>query len=53
MTVKELEDWLPTEESKSVGQKDDDGEAIGHKSGKENYRSSAKAIAMTIHGRRF
>lgn len=35
MTVKELEDWLPTEESKSVGQKDDDGEAIGHKSGKK------------------
>jgi len=35
MTAKELEDWLPTEESKSVGQKDDDGEAIGHKSGKK------------------
>jgi len=35
MTVKELSDWLPTEESKSVGQKDDDGEAIGHKSGKK------------------
>ena len=35
MTPKELEDWLSTEESKSVGQKDDDGEAIGHKSGKK------------------
>ena len=35
MTPKELEDWLETEESKSVGQKDDDGEAIGHKSGKK------------------
>ena len=35
MTVKELQEWLPTEESKSVGQKDDDGEAIGHKSGKK------------------
>jgi len=35
MTSKELQKWLPTEESKSVGQKDDDGEAIGHKSGKK------------------
>ena len=35
MTPKELEKWLSTEESKSVGQKDDDGKAIGHKSGKK------------------
>ncbi|MEO0685077.1 MAG: DUF3140 domain-containing protein, partial [Cyanobacteria bacterium J06649_11] len=35
MTVKELAEWLPTKASKSVGQKDDDGEAIGHKSGKK------------------
>ena len=35
MTVKQLESWLETEESKSVGQKDDgDDESIGHKSGK-------------------
>lgn len=30
---KELEDWLETEESKSVGD-DDDGESTGHKSGR-------------------
>ena len=35
MTAKELREWLKTEESQSVGQKDDDGEAIGHKSGKQ------------------
>ncbi|MBV6625696.1 MAG: DUF3140 domain-containing protein [Rivularia sp. (in: Bacteria)] len=35
MTVKQLESWLKTEESKSVGQKDDgDDESKGHKSGK-------------------
>ena len=35
MTAKQLESWLQTEESKSVGQKDDgDDESIGHKSGK-------------------
>jgi hypothetical protein len=35
MTDKQLESWLKTEESKSVGQKDDgDDESIGHKSGK-------------------
>ncbi|MEO0686412.1 MAG: DUF3140 domain-containing protein [Cyanobacteria bacterium J06649_11] len=35
MTVKQLESWLETEESKSVGQKNDgDDESIGHKSGK-------------------
>jgi DNA topoisomerase VI subunit B len=35
MTAKQLESWLETEESKSVGQKDDgDDESIGHKSGK-------------------
>ncbi|MDY6900915.1 MAG: DUF3140 domain-containing protein [Cyanobacteriota bacterium] len=36
MTVKQLESWLKTEESKSVGQKDDgDDESKGHKSGKQ------------------
>jgi Protein of unknown function (DUF3140) len=34
MTPKELESWLKTEESQSVGQKKDDDESIGHKSGK-------------------
>lgn len=34
MTDSELESWLKTEESKSVGQKDGDDESIGHKSGK-------------------
>ena len=34
MTAKELESWLKTEESQSVGQKKDDDESIGHKSGK-------------------
>ena len=34
MTPKELEDWLETEESRSVGQKDGGGESTGHKSGK-------------------
>ncbi|MCP6762033.1 MAG: DUF3140 domain-containing protein [Fischerella sp. CENA71] len=35
MTVKELQSWLQTEESESVGQKDGDSESIGHKSGKQ------------------
>ncbi|ANU07282.1 DUF3140 domain-containing protein [Paraurantiacibacter namhicola] len=33
MQPKELEDWLETEESKSVGDSDD-GESTGHKSGR-------------------
>ncbi len=33
MTPKELEDWLATDESRSVGQ-DEGGESIGHKSGR-------------------
>lgn len=35
MTPSELEDWLKTDASKSVGQDSGDGEAIGHKSGKQ------------------
>lgn len=35
MTAGELEDWLETENSKSVGQENDSGEAIGHRSGRE------------------
>ncbi len=34
MTPKELEAWLDTGESQSVGQKDGDDESIGHKSGR-------------------
>ncbi|RKS79862.1 uncharacterized protein DUF3140 [Actinomadura pelletieri DSM 43383] len=34
MTPKELERWLATEESRSVGQKDDGGESTGHASGR-------------------
>ncbi|AQG78675.1 DUF3140 domain-containing protein [Spirosoma montaniterrae] len=34
MTASQLEKWLDTDESKSVGQKkDDEGESTGHKSG--------------------
>ena len=33
MTATELEKWLKTDESKSVGQNSGDGESIGHKSG--------------------
>ena len=35
MTTKELEEWLQTEESKSVGQSDDGGESKGHESGRK------------------
>ena len=34
MTAQQLDSWLTTEESQSVGQQEADGEAIGHKSGK-------------------
>ena len=34
MTPKELEDWLETEESRSVGDTGGDGESTGHKSGR-------------------
>lgn len=33
MTASELEKWLKTDESKSVGQADNGGESIGHQSG--------------------
>jgi hypothetical protein len=35
MTPKELEEWLGTEESKSVGQSDGGGESKGHESGRK------------------
>ncbi len=34
MTPQELEEWLQTEESKSVGQSDKGGESKGHESGR-------------------
>ncbi|MEP0548148.1 MAG: DUF3140 domain-containing protein [Rhodothermales bacterium] len=34
MAPQELEDWLDTDESKSVGQKDGGGESVGHRSGR-------------------
>jgi hypothetical protein len=34
MTARELEKWLKTDESKSVGQKKDGGESTGHASGR-------------------
>ncbi len=34
MSPKELEDWLKTDESKSVGQSDGGGESKGHESGR-------------------
>ncbi len=33
MTPSELEKWLETDKSRSVGQDSGDGESIGHKSG--------------------
>lgn len=38
MTATELEKWLKTEESKSVGQDSGDGTSIGHKSGEHIIR---------------
>ena len=34
MSAKELEDWLQTDKSKSVGQSDGGGESKGHESGR-------------------
>ena len=35
MNPEEIEDWLETEESKSVGQSDGGGESKGHESGRK------------------
>ena len=42
MTAKELEDWLKTDESKSVGQSDGGGESKGHESGRMIVRILGK-----------
>ncbi len=34
MTARELSEWLQTDESQQVGQKDDGDESIGHESGR-------------------
>ncbi|MXO93974.1 DUF3140 domain-containing protein [Erythrobacter arachoides] len=34
MQPAEIEKWLDTDESRSVGQKDDGGESVGHESGR-------------------
>lgn len=34
MTASELEKWLDTDDSQTVGQKDDGGESVGHASGR-------------------
>ena len=34
MTPSELEEWLATDESQEVGQKDGGGESVGHESGR-------------------
>lgn len=34
MTAKQLENWLHTDESRSVGAKDGGGESVGHESGR-------------------
>lgn len=42
MAPAELEDWLDTDKSKSVGQDSGDGEAIGHKSGRRIVKIKRK-----------
>ena len=51
MAPKEIEDWLDTEESKSVGQtKDGNSESIGHKSGKKIVKIKRKKKADLTEG---
>jgi hypothetical protein len=45
LTITELEHWLKTEESKSVGQDSGDGESIGHQSGEHIIRILQKKKA--------
>lgn len=44
MQPKELERWLETEGSKSVGQDAGDGESIGHKSGRRIVEIKRKTV---------
>ena len=45
LTISELEHWLKTEESKSVGQDSGEGESIGHQSGEHIIRILRKKKA--------
>jgi hypothetical protein len=45
MAPKELERWLETDESSSVGQKDGGGESVGHASGRRIVRLLRKRQA--------
>jgi hypothetical protein len=45
MSASELEKWLDTDESKSVGQKKDNDESIGHKSGERIVEIKGKKKA--------
>lgn len=45
MSPSELEEWLETEKSKSVGQDSGDGESIGHKSGRRIIQIKRKKKA--------
>ncbi len=45
MSPSELEEWLETEKSKSVGQDSGDGESIGHKSGRKIIQIKRKKKA--------
>ena len=42
MTPSELDDWLDTDKSKSVGKDSGSGESIGHKSGKKIIKIKKK-----------
>ncbi len=42
MSSEELEEWLETEESKEVGQKDGGGEFKGHESGRKTVKILSK-----------
>jgi len=42
MSRKELEEWLETDESKAVGQKDGQGESKGHESGRKSVEILGK-----------
>lgn len=44
MTPKELEDWLETDESQEVGQKDGGGESTGHEMGRRIVALQRKTV---------
>jgi hypothetical protein len=51
MTASQIEKWLDTEESKSVGQKSSDGaESVGHHSGRKIVAILGKKKADLSHG---